>query len=95
VKYSNLHVEISKNLLSTILPRLGVEGSNRRCCTYKAMQEGAIFDATADLQQEVGERLKKNLIQYFTLPSCDNPISSPSQISILIAQTQLIAIFNY
>jgi hypothetical protein len=38
------------------------------------MQEGAIFDATADLQQEVGERLKKNLIQYFTLPSCDNPI---------------------
>jgi hypothetical protein len=51
------------------------------------MQEGAIFDATADLQQEVGERLKKNLIQYFTLPSCDNPISSPSQISILIAQT--------
>ncbi len=26
----------------------------RRCCTYTAMQERAIFAATADLQQEVG-----------------------------------------
>ena len=25
-----------------------------RCCTYTAMQEHAIFDAIADLQQEVG-----------------------------------------
>jgi hypothetical protein len=59
------------------------------------MQEDAIFDATADLQQEVGERLKENIIQYFTLPSCGQSHSSPSQISILIAQTSLIAIFNY
>jgi hypothetical protein len=59
------------------------------------MQEGAIFDATVDLQQEVGERLKENIIQYFTLPSCGQSHSSPSQISILIAQNPLIAMFDY
>ena len=66
-----------------------------RCCTYTAMQEHAIFDATADLQQQVGEQLMEHFTQYLILPSSGQSHSSPSQISILTAETPFIATPDY